>query len=309
MSVALTVLVFTIAACFWLAEHVFFDKFFFQKSLAHGYWVTEESSYEHLAAYGNRGTDILGLLHSIHDENATVLGAADSDEFTIALYGDSYTWGAGVREHQRYAAQLEQELDRSRPTKVLVFAMEGDNVVDQYLKYQAVQRSGQHIDVHIFGIVHNDALLKKNYVYGELPGEVSSCSGETVWDISEDWQDIDAEKEYPIRIQRSFSPDTLNACIVDRLLQTLPKEKSLYVGLDSLLSEHLNDKLMLTEYKKRGFTVLEFSPLSKEHPEVQEKLFVSQKERHPSALAHRLYAEQIAKVLREDNRFGFRQQN
>lgn len=296
-----------IFACVWVAEHYFFDKFFYQKSEAHGYWIAEETSYKGLASYGSRGEDILALLDFIEeDKDPQTLKASAANEFTVAILGDSYTWGVGVREQQRYADLVEQKLNQYRPTKVLVLAMEGDNIVDHYRKYAELLKSGTQVDLFIFGVVHNDAFLKKYPWYGkEAEDEIYGCEGEVVWDVSEDWAEIDVAVEYPKRVVKSLQPGTKNYCIVQTLIPKLPKHQALYVNLDSLLTTNPDSMLMAEEYQKAGYPVLTMQTIAPDHTPKQQRLFVSQKETHPSVLAHELYANSIVETLLDDPRFGF----
>lgn len=297
----------SVVGCYWVAEHYFFDKFFYQKSEAHGYWVVEDSTYNRLKGFGKRAEDMLALEQYIYEQkDPKVLGAQASNEFTVALFGDSYVWGVGVRENQRFAHLLEDELNKYRPTKVLVFAIEGDNIVDQWRKYQALLHTGTKVDLFVFGVVHNDAFLKKNSWYGpEGQEKIDECDGEIVWDVSEDWSQIDVFAEYPKRVKRSLEPGTKNLCVVQKLLPDFPKTGALYVDLDSLLTSNPDTLAMANIYRQAGFPMLTLEmPATDLSPE-QEKMFVSKKERHPSVLAHQVYAREIVKTLMHDPRFGF----
>lgn len=297
----------SVAACYWVAENFFFDKFFYQKSLSHGYWVIPDGTYRGLVSFGSRAKDMLALEEFIYEQkDLRVLGTQASNEFTVALFGDSYVWGAGVTENQRFAHVLEEELNRYRPTKVLVFAIEGDNIVDQWRKYEAFLQTGQKADLFVFGIVHNDAFLKKNSWYGMTGQELlDECQGEEVLDIYEDLDQIDPAVVYPQRVKRSLETDTKNYCIVQKLLPEFPKTKALYVDLDSLLTSNPDSLAMADHYRNAGFPVLSFKMPAVDSSSQQEKMFVSKKERHPSVLAHRLYADEIVKLLEHDPRFGF----
>jgi len=298
----------TLVSCYWIAERYYFDKFFYQKSELHGYWVGEDSSYKQLAVYGKRAQDMLALLQYIHEQKdpTKVLGATASNEFTIALFGDSYVWGVGVLEQQRFASLIEKELNAYRPTKVLVFAIEGDNLVDHWRKYNAFLRSGNTADLFMFGIVDNDAFLKSSSWYGmEGQEKLDQCEGEVILDVSEDWTEIDVFAEYPRRVEQSLQPHTKNRCVVQQLLSDFPKKSGLYIGLDSLLTSNPNTLRMANVYEELGFPVLTFDMPSVDLSPDQEKMFVSKKERHPSVLAHQLYAEEIVKTLLRDPRFGF----
>lgn len=296
-----------LVGCYWIAEHFYFDKFFYQKSTIHGYWLSQDSSYQQLKVFGKRGQDMLALQQFIFEQKSpSVLGAQASNEYTIALFGDSYVWGVGVTEEQRFAHLLEKKLNEYRPTKVLVYAVEGDNIIDQWRKYQAFFRTGTQADLFLFGVVHNDAFLKKNSWYGnEGQEKVDECLGETIWDVSEDWNDIDVGTVYPQRVKRSLEPDTKNFCIVQKLFGDFPKKNALYVDLDSLLTSNPITLVMGDLYRNAGFPVLTFSTPATDLTPAQERMFVSQKERHPSVLAHKMYAEEIIKSLMNDPKFGF----
>lgn len=298
----------TLVACYWVAERYYFDKFFYQKSQLHGYWIADDSSYKQLAVYGKRADDMLALLQYIHEQKDSrrVLGATATNEFTIVLFGDSYVWGVGVLEQQRFASLIEKELNAYRPTNVVVFAVEGDNLVDHWRKYKAYLSSGNHADLFLFGIVDNDAFLKSSSWYGnEGQEKLDECEGEVIWDVSEDWTKIDVFAEYPRRVEQSLMPHTKNWCVVQKLLPEFPKKSALYISLDSLLTSNPNSLRMTNVYKELNFPVLTLEMPGVDLSPVQEKMFVSQKERHPSVLAHQLYAKEIVKTLLSDPRFGF----
>ncbi|MBW7955199.1 hypothetical protein H3C66_00535 [Patescibacteria group bacterium] len=296
-----------VIGCYWVAEHYFFDKFFYQKSIAHGYWPVDDGSYKALSTFGSRGEDVLALIEYIEEEKEPrVLGSTASNEFTIALFGDSYIWGKGVREDQRLGDVLERKLDRHRPTQVLTFALEGDNIIDQWRKYLAVQKSGTKVDLYVFAIVHNDAFLKKYPWYGnEGQEKIDACEGEIVWDISEDYDQVDVGAVYPQRVKRSLETGTKNYCVVQALLPEFPREHAVYIDLDSLLTSNPDSLAMADQYRQFGLPVLTFGMLGLDNTNQQEKLFVTKMERHPSALAHSLYAEGIEKLLLQDKAFAF----
>lgn len=297
----------TTAACYWIAEHFFFDKFFYHKSVAHGYWVSPETGYQGLADFGHRGSDMLGLMRIIFEgKESKVLGVQATNQFTIAVFGDSYVWGLGVRENERLSALLEEKLNHYRPTKVLTFAVEGDNLIDHWRKYKALRDSGQKIDLLILGIVHNDAFIKKNSWYGLADQDlVDQCQGRVILDVSEDIEEHRFVDVYPQRVLQSLEPDTKNYCIVQEFIPKFPKEHALYVSLDSLLTTDPKSLKMTELWQKAGYPVLTFKTIAPDLSPEQETLFVSQKERHPSARAHRLFAAGIADILLKDPRFGF----
>lgn len=296
----------TIFTCYWLAEHLFFDRFFYQKSPAHGYWVASSELLPGLAFFGSRASDTRSLLTAMPATSSSILGRNDDRQiYTIAVIGDSYTWGTGVRESQRFVRQLEARLNQERPTKVLSLALEGDNLLDHWLKYQLLKEQQADLDLVIFALVHNDGLLKADSPYGEIQAVTAGCEGPSITELAAETTAAAAAVQYPEIIRQSMQPGTRNRCVLDGLLGRLPHHRALYLHLDSLLTSNPETLALAQLFQDRGFPVFGWQMLGPDLSPVQEQLFVSPRERHPSVLAHRLYAASLSKLLLEDPVWGF----
>ncbi|KKQ49358.1 MAG: hypothetical protein US68_C0016G0018, partial [Candidatus Shapirobacteria bacterium GW2011_GWE1_38_10] len=128
-----------------LLSFLTYKLFFYQKSITHGYWIP--SKHPTHDDFGHRAKDIYQLQSGQPDP----LKTNNSDIFKIALYGDSYVWGQGIKNEQRFAKLLETKLNKIRPTKIISLAETGDNIFDHYQKYKATPEIFGEIDLNVFG--------------------------------------------------------------------------------------------------------------------------------------------------------------
>ena len=157
---------------YWIAERYFFDKLFYQKSIQHGYWIPIEG-------YKERVADLLELESRLKDDRGLQLhDKQPSNKFTIAVIGDSYVWGQGVRFSQTATQGLEKKLNKYRNTEVLSFAYSGDNILDYAHRYHQIMQSFD-VDLYIFALVINDILLAtggERFRDGDFGNIVKICS-------------------------------------------------------------------------------------------------------------------------------------
>lgn len=134
-----------------LGQRFFLDKLYYRKSVRHGY-VSELRALTQSSPLlmGNRVRDVQDLIQG--------KSVSSQELFTIALIGDSMIYGEGVLEKQRFASLLEKKLNTIRPTNVVVLALPGDHLVDNYMKFLLAQQS-LHPDVYVFGLMNNDLMF------------------------------------------------------------------------------------------------------------------------------------------------------
>ena len=84
----------------WIAETFFFDRLFYQKSVAHGYFLDETK----LPDFGDRTRDLVAHL----DADEKKLPQNVYPGFRVVLIGDSFLWGQGVRHEHTVTALLEK---------------------------------------------------------------------------------------------------------------------------------------------------------------------------------------------------------
>lgn len=317
--ISIVVLSFFISAascklCYFIAEKYFFDKFFYQKSIKHGYWpATQKVNF---IDFGDRAKDLL----SLESKNSNVLGAEEDKSYKIAVIGDSNVWGQGLDNESRFCTRLEKKLNSIRPVKVLSFAMPQLNVNDYYDLYLKVEEHYKP-DLYIFSIVGNDAFIHYNYHKNEKETKLlHEClelnnQSEPVYDISEpevrDKFNINMGPEYDKFISLSWNNPT-NICSIMDALKSLPEENAIYFVSDLNLPEHIKYELpyinLLTQLGKivipRNIDENFFYEYHKYYKNIN-KMYVSPKEIHPSAFANQLYTEILFDEITKKSKWGF----
>lgn len=307
-----------IIACYWVAERYYFDKLFYRKSALHGYGETEWLSPEldTNPTLKKRKADLAFLLSSSENKNSNVLGmTTDSnqdDAFEIAVIGDSMAYGTGILEKETFSALLEDKLGATHSVNVYNFSLPGDHLLDNYAKYLAVKEK-INPDLYIFGVVTNDLLIDYigKYNNEEIKQEFdSTCMGVELPENKKiDWKnmtDIDMNLKlfFPTLLDGTcnihYLEQVLSKLEVDKdkiiFMSYSPLDKyNIYTSDQEFLEkkwstpqEESNQKenFVLSKFKfiitKHGYTFIEPS---------HEYDRVSPKEGHPSAKAHRNYAD------------------
>ena len=288
-----------------------FDLFVYQKSVEHGYFpfwrnVAPEE-------YGARAADITALRNAMkafgespesESPDASWLRNESEGKYVVALIGDSFIWGQGVRNEERFAHLLSERLNSVRPTRVLSLANCGDNLMENYLKYEAVGRIVQHIDVVVFGLVSNDLLVNPG------PARYDSEGLQQILDLCPNMPLVEdllatggrAEQLRNRRIRLTFDPNSGygNHCVLERLAASyLPSEDSIYFLFWSGMSERYTAAL-----EAAGLDVLDATPALSESLN-QGDWRVSPKDGHPSAKAHAVFADLLFSKIAKDPRYRF----
>jgi len=301
-----------------LAEKFFFDKFFYYKSVEHGYWILDKKLS--LVDFGKRTEDLLQLKQDFEnvDGNKSVLGAQnDAESYTIAIIGDSYVWGQGVGFEDTVSQLLEKKLNQYKKTTVLSLGFPGDSVLDYLVRYNQA-RQVYPVDLYIFVLVDNDLALVNSYKEKyEQTQVLRDCRDrfpdqEPVYDLplydylapekyGEVWEEIKHE---------SWTTD-FNLCILDQSLKSLPTDNAIY-----FVSQYYHEgdwvwktyKDNLGKNQKKMLYITDGKTLEayKRFWEDPLKYFhVSQKDFHPSKIAHRMFADLLSKEILTNARWKF----
>lgn len=281
----------SIGSAYWLAEHFFFDTFFFKKSVNHGYL---QSGHE-ISSYGRRTKDILAFRSLITGGGSadTVLGVSTEDVYTVVVIGDSVVWGQGVRNGDRFPVLLERQLNKYRPAHVMSLASSGDDMLQYYLYFRDIQNYVPGIDLFVFALVENDLVFNPYSTDEQFQRELfSTCDGEVVY-----WDDFGT---YETMLQNSIKSTAANPCIFNRIMGLLPKTHALYFDTEYYKTEAYTHSyiLPLMEY---GFPVI--SPDYTSYME-HNKFRVSPMDRHPSSAAHAVYADILEEEIKKLPSFG-----
>jgi hypothetical protein len=272
-----------IAFSLFLSQTVFFDKFVYSKSHAHGYFVKNTTNGPEL--FGKRAEDLTALYDT--SENADVLGVTTGeDEYTIAVFGDSYVWGQGLLEKDRFVSILEKKLNTLRKTKIISLAMSGDSLFDNFAKYEDFKKQYE-ADYYIFGIVDNDLEFReknKITIYDSpfLDSLVQECWGEAY--IQED-----GPEGYEEMLENTTKKDSKNYCVFSKLEQYLPRDKAVYINL-MFYPPHPVSDLFDEYFTNNNFRYIRVYDHLAQKNVSDGTLFVSEKDPHPSAWVNEQYA-------------------
>lgn len=307
-----------VLVCVHLAQTVFFDKFFFQKSEYFGY-----SGYDESLVYSPRNADLyhFGLLTDQHfsfPQEVSTQNNQEDEYFAVAVIGDSFAWGQGVTKKKRLSVQLQQKLNRWRPTRVYSLGLPAESIVDAVAKIEAVTRK-ENVDLFVIPAVQNDALLLPEANYNRYSSPTAQAIIDDCHNLnptlpvrtSPDWRQVPLEDMAAVAVKleqdthESWTVEP-NRCMIKASLQRikeLSKGKVLFVITDdytpeqSLFGEY---KALLKEAQLPFISSLQLKndPRYQKYWQNPGKFFhVSPRELHPSALAYGMYADLITAEL------------
>lgn len=328
--VTLISLLVSLLLAYWVAERYFFDKLFYKKSIAHGYW----QRYSRLEDYGSRSRDLVNLksLWGSKYRNNQILGASENlegkDVYTIAVIGDSYVWGVGLRFKQTFTQILEKKLNQARKTKVLVFGNSGDSILE-YLDRYYVASQVHPVNLFIFVLTENDMMLNAD------DRLVSSIARDILTECSEEIQltpivyDPSTFYNNRMQVKNAGFTNELEAKVVSAIVSSCRTESNLCVT-DSVLNflskvghsaiyfvsdNYRNDRYCwdvyisaMSTYNLNMVSSSEGRSIKKyiKHWNDPFKNFtVSPQETHPSKIAHQMYADILYNEIVGDMKYGF----
>lgn len=266
-----------------IAKNFFFDKFYYSKSLAYGYKSYGPPDW---SKAGKRAEDMLHIL------NQKVLGLSTEnlfcDKYTIAIIGDSYVWGQGLTEKERFAHLLEKKLSKYVEVSVISLAAQGDDLIANYAKYLLAE-SKLNVDLYIFGMVDNDLLFNTyNHYMPNLISKVStSCIQPLVFQVPE------ADMSIHDQVVRSYDEQYGNTCVAKHIASQLPKERAIYFNYFETYSFD-PEPIMKYDSIFQGYNLEILSATNAATlDQYQKRYTVSKFEGHPSKWANEIFAETL----------------
>ena len=149
----------------FISEKYFFDKLYYNKSIKHGYWNPEKTTK--FSEFGNRSRDIDNLYKGWEkkkENNTLGKTTIPDDQFIIAIHGDSYVWGQGVKYTNTLPYLLEKNLNKQINSTVLGLAISGNSIMELQNSYY-LANNVYSVDFNIFVPVTNDLLIKNEVNY------------------------------------------------------------------------------------------------------------------------------------------------
>jgi len=322
---------------YFFAEEYFFDKIFYQKSYSHGYFYNDffDKTFLHSLifrgserAVTNRGRDLTFLLNQEvvskrYDPQKT------KDKFKVALIGDSFVYGLGVKEKERTSNILEKKLNQIRPSIVYNFGNMGDNLVDNYIKYHLAKQN-MDIDLFIFGLVDDDFNYVEHFDYPNFQKTLNELS-EDCKELKVGYGELMGEQIVnPVSVREDeinylFYPMVLeekygNLCVARKITDSFDPEHTIALNFNYFYPEVMSQTSRSEPDLRQKFNILidrylqvfqeanievinaryELSTL---YPE--EEMEVSEVEGHPSKFAHYQYAQILFEELMSDTKWGF----
>jgi len=296
---------------YFIGERYFFDKLFYKKSITHGYvdcWGDECD----WVRFGNRAEEYLALIKLKRQrptQQQDVLGAASENKFQIAVIGDSFTWGQGIKNEQRMAFILEQKFRKHRDNVVYSFALPGENVLGNFAKINTL-KSMIRPNIWVYFFVSNDILPEWYDRYGEKHRKLlfSKCNGEPVFDTL-----VEKVRDYHLYVDSGWS-NSVNICLMSEFVFLLPQNTMIFIPnecgdtvgtkmIQKIVKNLRSDIAVITaeQYAKRKYS---FS----NGKECSQAFRISQLENHPSAAANQMYADVLYDEILLNPRWGLHKQ-
>lgn len=310
VAFALLVSFCTYRLCYFLAEKYFFDKIFYQKSIAHGYGLFYNPKLT-IKDFGPRAQDLVDL----YQHQPSVLGAADfKNYYHVIVVGDSFTWGQGIRNEQRFVNLLSQKLNQVRPTEVKTFALPGWNILDYVNIYNQIKQQ-YYPDLIIFALVDNDNLINHSDTDSYFVQECLKINPFKSPNYAYDITNLDpvAAGQMIQKLTAESWSNSVNNCILNIGLQQLPTKNSIYFltqdydGTWASIKAYktvLNDTHKYVISSNLGENFPQYKPYFSPN-QVNSNFVISSREGHPNALANQMYADILFKEITSNSQWHF----
>lgn len=285
-------------------EKYFFDKVFYKKSFAHGYYGYKAQSIQEWSFiykgfnYDNRLDDYFTLFgyeikKNIINKFVNIFSNKkdNSNYYKVVLIGDSLFFGTGLRKTQTLSFFLEKELNKYLKTKVYNLSFEGDDLIDNYLKYLLAEQKIKP-NLYIISLVDNDLAFDNLNRY---PGKEKlfqdinkQCNSKNTFLLDEHPIPDDLNNYIIDVINESFNEKYNNVCLLDQISKRFESTNIILVtyGCPNV-SEKENVLYKYKSYFSNSINSVDICNLSRNS--------VSKMEGHPSKETNQM----LAKIIRE----------
>lgn len=292
--------------CFFVGEKYFFDELFQNKSNLHGYCIRWPSK-KNLTC--KKRVDEYNKLRNIDinnpNNNEIHIEKFNKEKYTIAVIGDSYVWGLGVRYSQTLPKVLQKKLSNKYSVEVISLSYPGHAIVDYYVDYLIAEKIYKP-DLYIFVLVGNDAFIDSSsysYLKKYFSNLVNYCaeSFPTIEPVIMHDNLWHREMEF----YNSSWTNEVNMCLINKVLPSMPNNNAIYFISDDYFENNSYAYTMLSQtLEKHDKNILNGSQ-GKDIEKYKKyfdgsnvfKLNVSKIERHPSVIAIKMYTDILSKEI------------
>jgi len=308
-----------------ISEKYFFDKLFYRKSAMHGYLNVEWGDYTNIQnnEINKRISDILLITQEKNDSEEKVLGASDNNEYRIAVLGDSFVYGWGIRKGERFSKMLENNLSKKRPTKVFILGLPGDGILDNLAKYKLAEAKLRP-NLTILMFANNDFSIDWINRYPgeeELFGKLKSkCPGEVFmfdWNQYSNWS---WKKLFLTAFFPAATDNYSNSCIFLDALREMDNQKIIFFPTNTIPKNEISlpenfsnsDQELFIKHEwlmqklKNLIKTQDGFILDYDYNNIPNDLIsVSDSEGHFSKFTNKMIAEILYKEITNNERWGF----
>jgi len=300
---------------YFIAETFFFDELLYKKSAMYGYqpYGLDLLNKQNNQLIEKRIKGLRQLTQAELNKDLNVLGASSEDVYKIAIIGDSFAYGTGVRQNQRFPELMEKELNKYRKTQIYVLAQPGDGMLENYVKF-LLAKENINPDLFIVGMLHNDLLVdgfneypRQQSIYQDIRQSCSQPEFKYSWpNYQASIQELIIDGFYP-----SSSPEYANLCYLDKIVSDMVKSPVLFFSFHSSPDSYTPN--INNEVEKKSHAIMKrYTQVIKNHQgeityfdDSHYYKTVSQLEIHPSVETHQGYSELLIKKIIEDPQYHF----
>lgn len=314
--------------CSFIAEKYFFDKFIYQKSITYGYrlGLIEKEAYQ-------KFRPITNILFGQRIKNMTDLELNKTlftdKQYNIAIIGDSYVWGTGIKTNQRFAQILEKKLNRIKPTKVITLGQPSDGILDYLYWYDLINTQKIKPNLFIFAMVENDAFIEPTSAHALIPKYkeiIDSCHQNNsninivnlknidIYKLTNEGFTRDQIDKIINDLHIKSLENPVNICIFQKSLNLLSNPQSIFFTTDNYINNsdgfNIMNKYFIASNKDTlsseiGKNISKYSTYWTNSTDPANSFKISPAEGHPNALANQMYADILFNEITTNPKWDF----
>lgn len=314
--------------CSFIAEKYFFDKFIYQKSITYGYrlGLIENDVYQ-------KFRPITNILFGPRIKNMTDLELNKTlftdKKYNIAIIGDSYVWGTGIKTNQRFSQILEKKLNKIKATKVITLGQPSNGILDYLYWYDLINTQKIKPDLIIFAMVENDAFVEPLSIHASIPKYkeiIDSCQQSNqntniinlknvdIYQLTNEGFTREQIDKVINELHIKSLENPVNVCIFQKSLELLSNPQSIFFTTDNYINNsdgfNIMNKYLIASNKnvlssETGKNIPKYSSYWNNSSDPSNSFKISAAEGHPNALANQMYADILFNEITSNPKWEF----